>query len=32
MLVKNFTQRIDWNELFEYIITEGGEIYPPKSQ
>lgn len=29
MLVKDFNNRIDWKELFEYTITESGEIYAP---
>lgn len=29
ILVKDYTNRIDWKELFEYTITESGEIYAP---
>jgi serine/threonine protein kinase len=29
MLVKDYVNRIEWKELFEFTITETGEIYPP---
>lgn len=29
ILVKDYNNRIDWKEMFEYTITESGEIYPP---
>lgn len=29
ILVKDYLNRIDWKELFEYTITESGEIYAP---
>ena len=32
MLVKDHTARIDWPEIFEYVITENGEILPPKGR
>ena len=32
MLVKDHTARIDWPEIFEYVITESGEILPPKGR
>jgi hypothetical protein len=28
-LVKDYNNRIDWKEIFDYTITEGGDIYPP---
>jgi hypothetical protein len=27
MLVKDYKNRIDWTELFEYNISENGELY-----
>ena len=27
--MKDYLNRIDWKELFEYTITESGEIYAP---
>jgi hypothetical protein len=27
--VKDYNNRIDWKEMFEYTITESGEIYAP---
>ena len=32
MLFKDHTARIDWPEIFEYVITESGEILPPKGR
>ena len=32
MLVKDFNNRIDWPEIFEYVITEAGDLFSPKSQ
>ena len=29
ILVKDYNNRIDWKEMFEYTITEAGEIYAP---
>lgn len=29
ILVKDFTNRIDWKELFEFTITESGDIFAP---
>ena len=29
ILVKDYTNRIEWKEIFEYTITEAGEIFPP---
>jgi len=29
ILVKDYNNRLDWKELFEYTVTETGEIYPP---
>lgn len=29
ILVKNYNNRLDWKEMFQYTITETGEIYPP---
>jgi hypothetical protein len=29
ILVKDYNNRIDWKEIFEYTITESGEIYAP---
>ena len=29
ILVKDYNHRIDWKELFEYTITEQGDIYAP---
>mgnify|MGYP000347891442 CR=1 FL=1 len=29
ILVKDFTNRIDWKELFEFTITETGEVFAP---
>ena len=29
ILVKDFTNRIEWKDIFEYTITEGGEIFLP---
>jgi hypothetical protein len=29
ILVKDFVNRIDWKELFEYTVTESGEIFGP---
>ena len=27
--MKDYNNRIDWKEIFEYTITETGEIYAP---
>ena len=32
MLVKDHNQRIDWPDIFEYVITESGDIFPPKGK
>lgn len=29
ILVKDYNNRIDWKEIFDYTITESGEIYAP---
>lgn len=29
MLVKDYVNRIDWKEIFEYTISESGDIFPP---
>ena len=29
ILIKDYNNRIDWKEMFEYTITETGEIYAP---
>jgi len=29
ILVKDYLNRIDWKELFDYTVTESGEIYGP---
>lgn len=29
ILIKDFTNRIEWKEIFEYTITENGDIFPP---
>ncbi len=31
MLVKDYKMRIDWNELFEYNISQSGQLYLSKS-
>lgn len=31
MLVKDFNSRIDWPEIFEYVITQNGEIFASKN-
>lgn len=32
MLVKDHNGRMDWPDIFEYLITETGEILPPKGR